>query len=90
MFEVTLKQNESFKVPVPVELPADVHPLPPDITEYVRLDYLSHLTCAYLGLQFVYTFALEHHVLHPHPPHESHQAQIEHLQQKRQSSKVRS
>lgn len=49
MFDVTLKQNEDFKVPAPVELPADVHPLPPDITEYVRQLSLSLSVSLTLG-----------------------------------------
>lgn len=50
-----------------VEMPTDIHPLPDDITAYVRCP-ASHLTA---DKQFVYPFTLEPHILAMNPqPHQ--------------------
>jgi hypothetical protein len=56
-------------------MPNDIHPLPDDVAAYVRLSLpsISSPTLT-VGLQFVYPFTLETHVLSPPPPHVPHSA----------------
>lgn len=64
--KVPLIKSPSFWVPKPVELPQDVHPLPDDITAYVRSPS-SPTSCPTplmtLPVQFVYPHTLENYVL---------------------------
>ncbi|KAF5352757.1 hypothetical protein D9756_006069 [Leucocoprinus leucothites] len=54
--KVPLIKSPSLRVPKPVELPQDIHPLPESVTPYA-------LPITYLIPQFVYPFTLEPHII---------------------------